>query len=117
MAAKRRRNLALVWRRANSGSTLSRRARLTMVKSMSPTSETMASWAPGGGVGGWSRMAWRSSSVSSSSLAKMPSTSGQSKPLFARAATQLGGFQSEGRERGMLSSAEDAAAAPSSLPA
>ena len=48
MEAKRRRNFALVWRKANSGSTCRCRARLTMVKSRSPTSETTASEAAAG---------------------------------------------------------------------
>src|ERR1700722_12105457 len=101
IAAKRRRNLALVWRSANSGSTCRWRARLTKVKSMSPTSETTSS-----GAGEGESIARRSSAVSSSNLAKMPSTSGQSKPLLCALDPNLPASSNAGRDRGMPSSAE-----------
>src|SRR5579885_3542319 len=98
MRAKRRRNLALVSRRAISGSILRWRARLTAVNRRSPISRetAAASWSM------WASSA-SSSRISSCNLAKRPQWSGQSKPLFAAFEPSFWASINAGRERGMLS--------------
>ena len=77
MARNRRSNRRLAPARARSPSRSSRRARLTHVKRMSPSSDSTRP------VPSPPSRASRSSAISSSSLSNTPSTSGQSKPAAA----------------------------------